>query len=253
MLESSLMSVAEMNSNHQVEENNGRTPEVPRFSGNLDGNLLDLGPYGCDGDNSLAPLHTIWSPEATGENLVLSETESKAQEQSGSHLRYLPKCRREHNQNAQCERPELPPQAVPFKEVSQTTGFDTPQQSWKVPFMGQDPVTGKVYFIDTSPYATNLNTTVLCKRHLWHQCPFNDYHLIKTAKKFVTHTRRCIHQSAQGYNGKQSQREVKNWIECQFNSNHRVHKNYLIQHYLNNCSDLKRELTLAWKTQETAV
>lgn len=126
------------------------------------------------------------------------------------------------------------------------TGFDAPQQEWKIQFVGQDPVTGKVYFIDTSPYATNWNATILCNRHLWYQCPFNPHHLIKTSKKFVTHIRRCINQSHLGYNGKQSQKEVKNWLACEFNSKHRVHKDYMVTHYLQNCAELRMDLTTAW-------
>ena len=198
-----------------------------------DGNLSDRRGTVCN----------PWLGETTPESVVLFPPSG---EQFRSPSRGGPSERgNQHRQSPQSEREPLPP-AVPSEEVRGKTGFDSPQQDWKIPFIGQDPVTGKVYFIDTSPNASNWNATVFCKRHLWYQCPFNTFHLIKTSKKFVAHIQSCLNKSALGYNGKQSQKEVKNWHVCEFNPNHRVHKDYMVTHYLQNCAEMRKELTSAY-------
>ena len=207
----------------------------------IDINIFNLDPPVSNLSDRRATCRDPWLGETTPESVVLfppSGEQFRTPQGPSEHGS-------QHNQSPQCKR-EPAPQAVPSEEVRGKTGFDSPHQDWKIPFIGQDPVTGKVYFIDTSPNATNWNATVFCKRHLWYQCPFNTFHLIKTSKKFVAHIQRCINQSALGYNGKQSQKEVKNWHVCEFNPKHRVHKDFLITHYLQNCAELRKELTSAY-------
>ena len=230
-----------MNFFPQVEQGNDKNPSLPRDWGKHLCNLVLPGVDNHIGDNSLLDsAHHCSKPETTPESVP-----SKQTERSRSPPRCFPRCERQHNQDSQSNARESFSHSLPSGKKIGKTGYDSPQQEWKIPFIGQDPKTAKVYFIDISKYATNLNTTILCKRHLWHQCPFNHYHLIKSSKKFVTHIQRCIHQSLNGNNGKQSLKEVKKWHVCEHNSNHLVHEDYKIRHYLENCVDLKKKLTLA--------
>ena len=238
-----------MNSSDQVEQPHGEptaTQTAGRGVSHLRADLFGLEPRGGDLSNGLAADRNRFSAETTPEKGVLSQQTEPSGAESRSPPRCPPRCGKQHNKGPQREKRESVARAVPSGEMRGKTGFDAPQHEWKIPFFGQDPVTGKVYFIDTSPNATNWNTTILCNRHLWHKCPFNPHHLIKTSKKFVTHIRRCINQSHLGYNGKQSQKEVKNWYWCEFNSKHRVHKDYMITHYLQNCAEMRMDLTTAW-------
>lgn len=239
-----------MNSSYQVEPSHGESILFPT-RGSV--NLQNLGLPANNMSPNLVDGRNCSNTEMARESGALSHMESKEKERSRSPPRCPHGCGKQYNKGSQFER-ESTPHGVPSEQVRAKTGFDIHHQEWKVPFVGQDPVTGKVYFIDTTPNATNLNTTILCKRHLWYQCPFNTYHLIKTSKKFVTHIRRCIQQSPLGYNGKQSQKEVKNWLVCKFNSNHRVHKDYMITHYLQNCPEQVKSLSLSWEEnkEETA-
>ena len=242
----SFQAVVGMNSNDQHCGAPAAAPMQKHQShGYLQGNIFDLDVVRDNLHNHLDRDQSSWTHRTTPERTVLSNPEPNGK-QSRSPPRCLSRCGKQHSKGSQSEKRDTTSYAVPSKEVRAKTGFDVSQQDWKIPFVGQDPVSGKVYFIDTSPNATNFNANILCKRHLWYQCPFNPYHLIKTSKKFVTHIQRCIHQSHLGYNGKQSEKEVKNWLVCEFNSKHRVHKDYMITHFLQNCDEVRMDLTAAW-------
>ena len=137
-----------------------------------------------------------------------------------------------------------PREAPSLSAESGLNGFECEDggcKAWKTPFLGVDPRTGKIWFIDTAHQAKNLHTTILRERRLWHQCPFDFFHKIKTDKKFVRHLKRCYSTSLLGLNGKRSKKEAEKWLTCQYNVNHKVHKDYEVIHYVQNCSDFKIE------------
>ena len=236
-----------MNLNHQQNEQNGIRPINPI---QLQGPIA-LGPKSTRCMVSPLPIlsddmHSTRLGVVSGhfdtpnESMVLSQ-ESNQRSRSRSPPRCPPRCRPQDGQSSQSQ------------EQRNKTGFDSHPSEWKVPFVGQDPKTGKVYFIDTSLDAPNMNSTILRNRHLWYQCPFNIHHTIKTSKKFVTHLKRCYYLSQQGYNGRRSKKESQDWILCEFNFHHKVHKDYIHTHYRDNCPQMIMDVSLKWNKKETAV
>ena len=190
----------------------------------------------CD-DGPLLPRNT----RATMQETLPSSRQAEKRQYPASKNNIFPSIIEPYPNPRPREAPSLSAERI---RRSGLNGFEREEReykAWKSPFLGVDPRSGKIWFIDTAHQAKNLHTTILRERRLWHQCPFNIFHKIKTDKKFVRHLKSCHSTSSLGFNGKRSKKEAEKWLTCQYNVNHKIHQDYEVIHYIQNCSDFKIE------------